>query len=73
MSNPRDYKHIYAWGMMMSSSRDYIHDEQVRAAADNAPLDAIYKRQDGWRTMRDVTVFNTIETMKRELARLEEK
>lgn len=52
---PRDYRHIEVWGLRLGSHRTYIHDQQVMAAADGAPLDAIYKRDGKWITARDVT------------------
>jgi hypothetical protein len=53
---PNQYKHIWVWGRMMSSDVQYIHDEQVRASEDNAPIDAIYKNQEGvWQRFADVT------------------
>jgi hypothetical protein len=45
MPKPTDYKHIAAWGQMMGSYQYYITGEQEKAAAANAPLDAIYFRK----------------------------
>ena len=53
---PNQYKHIWVWGRMMSSDGAYIHDQQVMASEDNAPLDAIYKNQEGrWVSFSEVT------------------
>ena len=60
---PHDYKHIRAWGKMMGSFEYYIMGEQEKAAADNAPLDAIYKREDGWHTYSSVTREDTRQRM----------
>jgi hypothetical protein len=43
MANPKEYKHIAAWGQMMGSYPYYIKDQQEDAAQNNAPLDAIYR------------------------------
>ncbi len=40
---PGQYKHIAAWGDFQHSKGYFIRDEQERAAADRAPVDAIYK------------------------------
>ena len=42
MPKPSEYKWIAVWGWFMGSEQYYIKAEQERAAADNAPLDAIY-------------------------------
>jgi hypothetical protein len=39
---PKDYKHIAAWGGMLGSFQYYITREQEKAAAAGAPLDVIY-------------------------------
>jgi hypothetical protein len=54
--NWRKYRHIVAWGRLLGSYSYYIADEVDRAAADNAPADAIYKNTEGkWQTYRDIT------------------
>ena len=62
---PQDYKHIKAWGIMMHSHNYYIVAEQEQAALDNAPLDAIFKREDGWHTFAGTTNPETITLINR--------
>jgi len=47
MNKPSDYKAIAIWGKVCASFDYYIRDEQARAAADNAPLNAIFKSVGG--------------------------
>lgn len=50
MPEPKQYKHIRAWGKMLQSYDYYIEAQQEQAAEDGAPLDATFKGQDGtWR------------------------
>lgn len=69
MPKPNEYKHIAAWGQMMNSFGYYITMQQEEAAKDNAPLDAIYKREPdaehptGWRRYADVENQSTRYTM----------
>ncbi len=66
MNKPSDYRAIQFWGARLGSLRYYIKREQERAAIDNAPLNAIYYREDaGWRTLDDVTNENVIADAKR--------
>lgn len=51
MNKPEDYKHIRAWGVMLSSYEYYIRQEQERAAADKAPITAVYEGDKGWVTI----------------------
>lgn len=44
---PSDYHAIALWGRQLSSYRPYIEEQQEEAAAENAPEDAIFKREDG--------------------------
>lgn len=45
------YKEIVAWGQELSSYDYYIASVVRQAISDNAPLNAIYKRNDGtWAT-----------------------
>lgn len=37
---PSDYVYIKAWGDSIASCAGYIREEQERAAAENAPVDA---------------------------------
>jgi hypothetical protein len=70
MPKPEDYKHIRAWGRMMLSYEYYIVQEQEQAAKDNAPIDAIYKR-DTWRRFADVENPDSRMRVEQELARME--
>lgn len=50
------YPYIYAWGRMMGSRQYYVFDQIMDAIVENAPLDAVYKKDDGtWATFREVT------------------
>lgn len=54
------YKYLYAWDMMMHSSFRWIADKQAEAESDNAPLDAIYKDNDGtWHRFVDIESAET--------------
>lgn len=53
MNNPKDYKHIRAWGQMMRSFEYYIQNQQEQAYDDQAPIDAIYKRGEKWHTFSE--------------------
>lgn len=57
MAKAAEYLYVKRWGLMMGSNRDYIAQEQARAAAAAAPLTAIYHRddQEGWRTIEGVS------------------
>lgn len=48
MNKPTDYKYIRQWGKELQSFDYYIENQQAQAAADNAPLDAIYERDGKW-------------------------
>lgn len=48
-----EYKTIAAWGRMMGSFSYYIVAQQEKAAAANAPLDAIYERNGEWSILGD--------------------
>lgn len=51
----RLYRYIRSWGRMLRSYEYYIIGEQLRAMADNAPLDAIYKSDKlGWQRAADL-------------------
>tara|TARA_R110002051_G_scaffold7292_1_gene33641 strand:+ start:824 stop:1057 length:234 start_codon:yes stop_codon:yes gene_type:complete len=48
-NSPKDYKCIARWGHHLRSYDYYIHQEQAKAFADNAPLTAIYYNDnEGW-------------------------
>lgn len=51
MPMAKEYHAIALWGQMMQSFRYYIQSEQAKAAAQNAPLDAIYEREGVWKTV----------------------
>jgi hypothetical protein len=51
---PSDYKALAAWGRLMQSFPYYITQQQEQAAADNAPVDAIYKRDNEWHRLSEV-------------------
>lgn len=53
-NKPTDYKHIKAWGQFMGSYDSFIEMEQFNAAADDAPLNAIYKSGDKWYTFDEI-------------------
>jgi hypothetical protein len=65
MAKANEYRHIAAWGRMMSSDRSYIFDQQVKAAADNAPIDAVYFGDGQWRRFSEVTNEDTITLINR--------
>jgi hypothetical protein len=48
------YKHLFAWDKSMGSYAYWIAMNQERAEKENAPLDAVYRSQQGWVTMRDI-------------------
>jgi hypothetical protein len=47
MNKPDEYKAIVRWGKLLGSFPYYIKAEQEQAAKENAPLDAIFRRDDG--------------------------
>jgi hypothetical protein len=53
MNKPEDYKHIRAWGVMLQSYEYYIRQQQETAAHDDAPITAVYKRDDRWITIEE--------------------
>lgn len=58
-----DYPYIRAWGKFMGSHQYYINDEIARAKNDEAPQDAIYKRDGRWITFRQITSTTTREVI----------
>ncbi len=49
------YQCIIRWGTYMGSMKYYIDDEVCRANADSAPINAIYKQDDGeWATANGI-------------------
>jgi hypothetical protein len=58
------YEYLYAWDVMMGSFFYYIQENQERAARENAPLDAIYRAQNGvWMTTCDIQSDQTMERL----------
>ena len=61
MRNPKDYVWIQRWGKFQGSYDYYIREQQQRAAAENAPINAIYKsspyaeQPNVWHTADDIT------------------
>ena len=53
-NNPKDYVWIARWGYHLGSFEYYIKDQQDLVAAEDAPLNAIYKRDGVWHTVDDV-------------------
>ena len=66
--NAIDYRHIAAWGKMMGSFAYFVRCEQAKAARDNAPIDAVYKREGVWITIRDCA-----ESTQRDIANILER
>jgi hypothetical protein len=55
MSNKKPYLFIIAYGKFLDSCDYYIKDQVAEALLDNAPNNAIYKKQDGtWATIDEV-------------------
>jgi|15BtaG_2_1085339.scaffolds.fasta_scaffold123986_2 hypothetical protein len=54
LNKPSDYRAIEIWGRRLGSFDSYIKMEQKKAALDNAPITAIYKRGEIWRTVNDI-------------------
>jgi hypothetical protein len=69
---PYQYKHIRAWGRMMRSHEYYITGQQEQACNDGAPIDAVYREQDGnWCSFANVTEQSTIDGIHQELERMQ--
>lgn len=53
---PWMYRALAAWGRYLGSQRYYIEAQQAQAAHEDAPPDAIYRRDGdlGWATIRDL-------------------
>lgn len=50
---PQEYRHIAAWGSSLGSFGYYIADQQAKAAAEGAPLTAVYRAEDRWVTIEE--------------------
>ena len=51
---PEQYLYIRAWGKMMRSDSAYVQRQQELAAEDGAPLDAVFRRENGWARLEEV-------------------
>jgi hypothetical protein len=51
----KKYRHIVAWGRFMGSYSYYVEAELLRAEKDNAPKDAMYKKDHVWVTYEQST------------------
>lgn len=52
----QEYHWIRKWGEYLLSKNYYIKDQQKLAAEDGAPLNAIFKKEDGtWETTDGIT------------------
>lgn len=71
MSKPEDYQAIEVWHRRTGSFQYYIDRMQRKAAEENAPLNAIYFRDDqGWVTTDDLHVDHWFhEALKNEQAK----
>lgn len=59
-----NYRYIQAWGEMMGSREYYISQQITEAKDDEAPENAIYKREQGsWETFDKVTNKEAIAQM----------
>jgi hypothetical protein len=75
MAEPKDYKHIRAWGNSLRSYEYYIFGEQTKAAEDNAPLNAIYysDREERWYTADEIVAPETREEIEARVRAMEAK
>lgn len=59
------HKFIVAWGKYVDSKSYYISDQLDLAEKDNAPENAVSRRQDGtWRTLDDIQDPGLVATLK---------
>lgn len=50
-----EYKHLWAWDTMMGSHLSWKESMQAKAKQDDAPKDAVYRKEDGsWLTFGEV-------------------
>lgn len=74
---PRQFRHLRAWCVMMGSYPYYVADQIKRARESGAPEDAIYERYDAkgatgvWVTFAEVTNENTRQVIETILTRLD--
>ena len=64
MRQPHEYKLINFWGVNSGSFRYYIRQQQLLAAMDNAPLNAVFKEGSNWVTIDDVQNQSVVEHAK---------
>ena len=69
----KKYHHIRAWGKLLGSYEYYIKDQQGWAAFENAPQNAIYRGDDKWVTVDDLTNKQLRDIVNSRAIRLEEK
>lgn len=72
MGHAKDYPYIRAWGRLMHSNHSYIQDQEALARVEHAPANAIFKREDGWRTYDDITTGD-VKTMVAETVAAEKR
>jgi hypothetical protein len=66
MHEPHEYTAIYAWCQHLGSFGFYLTQQQRKAALEDAPLDAIFRRTDGgWATTDDIVDPITRATVRR--------
>ena len=55
-NEPRDYRHIKAWGRLLGSDAPYVERQQQKAADEQAPIDATFQRygSTSWATVQDI-------------------
>ena len=53
-ARPEEYLAIAMWCRMLEGTREYTRKQQELAAADNAPIDALYKHNGGWICVPDL-------------------
>lgn len=76
MHKPEEYEHIAAWHATSPAGPGYVEQQQAKAAAAGAPLDAIFERYtfEGptgtWYRFSEVRSEKTIQIVERNLARL---
>lgn len=72
MHKPNDYLDIRAWSLNMGSYEYYIKDQQAKAAADGAPVNAIYFSigRGRWVTADEITSETTKERHERRMSRI---
>lgn len=62
---------LQAWCRYLDSAAYWIESEVKRAREDKAPVDCLYKRASGWRTIRDLDPSNPFFAFARERFGLE--